>query len=644
MAMLAIRRVTYNGDRYYFESPYLSDGIVILEGDNEHGKSTFMDLIYFGLGGKVPGFIKSDNKVAEKHTEIYNDTNNYIELEIEINGSKYELTRPFIENKIYIVDNNQNVTETNIYRNSSEDNILFSDWMLSKLEIEVFDIVQGTKSFKLGFTDLMRLIYHDQKTEVDKIYKNPENDNFVSDSLEIRKAIFEVLVGEVYSEYYSLLGQYKIKNKEFDENNILLNSYDNFLKQVINEELGNVEFITETLSEKKKIFKRAELEREMARTEKSNSATIVKEIKIQKNKLFSMQHEKDKNYKIKKTIEESIEKIMFLIEDAEREIKEIEKIRFVNKKLNLFSLNTCPYCLAKVERENGKCICGNNIDEEQYEKFFYSQEEYLEILKVKKKSAQSLNSLLEKKNIRLNDVKANIELIDKDISDLYDYINDLGKDIASDYNSAYVRKIDDTIKVISDEINNLENAKELAEKKERLVNNISKIRAELDTLKLKVEGKLNKAKEDMIIKKQKFNDIYNELMKNADRYCYEAYIGEDYMPYTNSGSYRARSALVPKRLLYFLTLLILSVKYDLNYPKFLMIDTPNKEGIEPKNLKKILNQLSKVHECEEDKKTKFQIILTTGLSAYPDELKKDIFLTIQDDNKLLKEKGKIASK
>lgn len=638
MGKLMIRRVTYNGDRYYFESPYLDDGIVILEGDNEHGKSTFMDLIYYGLGGKIPGFNKSDNKVFEKHTEIYNDTNNYVELEIEINGDRFELTRPFNDNKIYIVDNNQNVTETNISRNCSDNNIVFSDWMLSKLNIDVFDIVQGTKSFKLGFTDLMRLIYHDQKTEVDKIYKNPERDNFVSDSLEIRKAIFEVLIGEVYADYYSLLGQYKIKSKEFDENNAILNSYDIFLKEVVNEELGNVKFITETLNEKNQMLRRAELEREMARTEKNNSDTIIKEIKIQKNNLFTMQYEREKIYKIKKAIEESIEKIMFLIEDAEREVKEIEKIRFVNKKLNLFSLNTCPYCLAKVERENGKCICGNNIDEEQYEKFFYSEEEYLEILKVKKKSVQSLNLLLEKKNIRLNDVKTNIELIDKDITNLYSYINDLGKDIASDYNSAYVRKIDDRIKVISNDINDLENVKELAEKKESLVTTVSRIRGELDSLKLKVEGKLNRAKEDMIIKKQKFNYMYNELMKESDKYCYEAYIGEDYMPYTNSGSYRARSALVPKRLIYFLTLLILSVQYDLNYPKFLMIDTPNKEGIEPKNLKKILKQLSKVYEYKKDEQTNFQIILTTGLATYPKELKKNIFLTIKDDNKLLKEK------
>ena len=76
MGML-IKKVVYHGDKYYFESPELEDGIVILEVDNEHGKSTFMDLIFYGLGGKVPGFDKSDQD-SEQHTEIYNDKNNYV--------------------------------------------------------------------------------------------------------------------------------------------------------------------------------------------------------------------------------------------------------------------------------------------------------------------------------------------------------------------------------------------------------------------------------------------------------------------------------------------------------------------------------------------------------------------------------------
>ena len=279
------------------------------------------------------------------------------------------------------------------------------------------------------------------------------------------------------------------------------------------------------------------------------------------------------------------------------------------------------------------------MDEDQYEKFIYSNQEYLEILKIRKKSKQSLNSILEKKACKLNDVKSEISIIDKSIKDLSNYIIDLGKDISSDYNSAYVRKIDDRIKIVKEEISKIEFAKGLAEKKEDMVRIISKISTDLDILKLKVEAKQNKAQKDMLIKKKKFNEIYNSLMKNSYRNCYEAYIGEDYMPYTNNVKYRARNASVSKRLMYFLTLLILGVQYDINYPRFLMVDTPNKEGIDAENLIKLLNELSKVYEYRKNQEIDFQIILTTGINVYPKEFKKHVFLTLQGEDRLLKERS-----
>lgn len=118
------------------------------------------------------------------------------------------------------------------------------------------------------------------------------------------------------------------------------------------------------------------------------------------------------NYRVYKTcrklisrfLKEHIDKIVYLIDEAEKELAEIEKIRLVNKKLKLFTPNTCPYCLREVERKKGKCICGSDILEEQYEKFFYTDEEYLDILKVRKKSIQSMNDLLERKNGRMKNI------------------------------------------------------------------------------------------------------------------------------------------------------------------------------------------------------------------------------------------------
>ena len=151
MGRLAIRRVVYSGDKYSFESPYLNDGIVIMEGVNGHGKSTFMNLIYYGLGGRVQAFNKNDDNDSKKHNEIFYDTNNYVELLIEIDDEKYELTRYIGDNLIFVVGEDEEVRETCVLRNQSDEHtMVFSDWILGKLNINVFDIVQGTRSFKLN--------------------------------------------------------------------------------------------------------------------------------------------------------------------------------------------------------------------------------------------------------------------------------------------------------------------------------------------------------------------------------------------------------------------------------------------------------------------------------------------------------------
>lgn len=638
MGRLAIRRVVYSGDKYSFESPYLNDGIVIMEGVNGHGKSTFMNLIYYGLGGRVQAFNKNDDNDSKKHNEIFYDTNNYVELLIEIDDEKYELTRYIGDNLIFVVGEDEEVRETCVLRNQSDEHtMVFSDWILGKLNINVFDIVQGTRSFKLNFTDLLRLVYHDQETEVDKVYKEADNSNFLSDSLEIRKAIFEILLGKTYNDYYSTLGQYKLTMKELEKAQAVMDSYDEFLGEVLDYDLANVVHINSMISENQEMIEKVQIEREIASREQGNSDEIWQLIGQQKKELILNQHKLEEWESAKNLTTQSIDKILYLIDESEKELSEIEKIRLVNKKLKLFTPNTCPYCLREVEREKGKCICGNDIEEEQYEKFFYTDEEYLDILKVKKKSIQSLEQLLERKSQRLKIIIGHIEKAEQSIEKIRLYIDELTKDIATNYNSAYIRQLDERERELNGIILELKQAKDLAKKRETLASQVIQLRNKVEGLKIRVDSFLNAAREDMLNKKKDFDEVYFSLMKRADEHCYSAYIGEDYMPHINLGAYRERSAAVPKRLMYFLTMLIESLKNEANFPQFLMIDTPNKEGIDKENLIKNIGLLAEADKYTEEMKTQYQIILTTGIDTYPEEFKNNVFYKLEGENYLLQE-------
>ena len=56
MGSLTINKVRYDGDLYQFESPEMDSDIVIIEGDNGTGKTTFFKLIYHAFGGSVDEF------------------------------------------------------------------------------------------------------------------------------------------------------------------------------------------------------------------------------------------------------------------------------------------------------------------------------------------------------------------------------------------------------------------------------------------------------------------------------------------------------------------------------------------------------------------------------------------------------------
>ncbi|MDP1063384.1 hypothetical protein Q6333_30160, partial [Klebsiella pneumoniae] len=73
------------------------------------------------------------------------------------------------------------------------DDYIFSDWLLNELNIPAIEIFHSGKNFKIGFNDLLRLIYHNQGTDANIIYKPADHHNYVSDSVFLRKAIFEVL-------------------------------------------------------------------------------------------------------------------------------------------------------------------------------------------------------------------------------------------------------------------------------------------------------------------------------------------------------------------------------------------------------------------------------------------------------------------
>ena len=130
MPSLVVNRVRYSGEKYFYESPVLTNGLNVLSAENGHGKTTFSSLIYFCLGGN-PRFFK-DN-VSEKHIEIVEDKNNFAELEVTIGNDKFNIRRFIGYNDIIIRKNGSDEVEIlPVFKVGSSE--LFSHWISKKLK------------------------------------------------------------------------------------------------------------------------------------------------------------------------------------------------------------------------------------------------------------------------------------------------------------------------------------------------------------------------------------------------------------------------------------------------------------------------------------------------------------------------------
>ena len=637
MGRLAIRRLTYWGDRYNYISPWLKDGLQIIQASNGGGKTTFADLICYGLGLYVKQFDTKEKR--QIHEEIHGDTNNYVMLDVLISDANYQLTRYFSRNnnnQVFIKSENGIEGQFPINRTQYNANqTIFSDWLLDKLGIKVCEIFVGTRKFKINFSDLFRLIYHDQNTPPDKIYKEHRMDgNFMSDSSMIRKVIFELLIGYQFSEYYGLIGKSNQAERLRDSAKETLGNFSTIAENMgFNLTTVSVEQLFKQLDDVKRQREKLDISRNAMKAKPISTKRFPDEMQKRRMEIVEVERKMTEVQSRRHAVIREAYRLAQLKEDIILEVTQIQKIILSHEELNLFSPNTCPICLREVKREQHHCICGASIDETQYEKFFYSSDEYLDILKSKQKSVETVDVAVKSCQDELSDLNTKKTKLQLERERIDKYMNEI-KD-SDGFNESYVEmdELNDKLLEVKEVIHDLEHKEQLIRQYNVLSQNYEGYSAEYKSLTVQIsslEGDVHR-----LIEKRaaEFNKIYNQLMQQADSDVHSAEIDDNYMPTINERQYREPSSHVPKRMMYFLTLLKMAIDYKtVPFPKFLLIDTPENLGIDKDKLDLCFLPIANVLQG----KSEGQVILTTGIGKYPDGFMQYVVETITDDQKLLK--------
>lgn len=652
MGNLRIKKVVYSGRKYFFESEIFDKNIVLIEGDNGTGKSTFCNLIYFGLGGRVNEFKHDSDK---KHKEITSDTDNYIELYIEVNGENFLLRRFLSENDITVTPFIETVVkgkkrtliqysalekaeETKVYAifRREQEPFTFSDWILGKLGITVVELYQGYATFKVNFSDLMRLIYHDQQPDPEFIYKKLDmKSNFVSDSETLRKAIFELLVGKAFSEFYEAIIESKKAEKDKLLAKSLVDEYTTLADKIRGrEELKNKSFLQEEIRVSEGQLEKLHAARKAFKRNRDTSLMHDPEIGFLKNMIMEIELELSDKQEALVGLYDERYKLVAIKNGTVREVGQLQKVIHTHDHLNLFAPNTCPYCLTKVDRPEGHCVCGAPIEEEQYERFFYTSQEYNEILKAKTKSLTTIELAISGCNEDIFEITDRQKSLAKTLTEQKKKLHTQLEAIDQTIDLETINDIDDKILEVREQIAHLDRTIGVETKLESLQKSYDEKRQLATDLELMKKELAAKAQRDIAKKVNKFSEIYNSFMIETLPDCRSARIRlEDYMPSINDGEYREASARVSMRLMYYLSLMKLSlVQEDVTFPKFLLVDTPETAGIEIDNLINCIGKFEELELLGHD----FQVILATGLKKYPPSLQNNrvIYMPTKSDGLL----------
>lgn len=630
MARLSIRRVRYRGDNWHYESPVIHDGLQILVGENGAGKTTFSNLIYFALGGRVTSFDRSDR---EPHREITDDKKNHVELQIEIDETKYSIKRFFGSNDIGVESPNGNIEVLPVTRNKDYAKRVFSDWMLERLGIEPVMLHHGTYSGKVNLSDLFRLIYHDQAPDPSGIFKKVDRDSFVTNSPIFRKAVFELLIGKSFQEYYLAIA--KMRQIETERNAALqtLEQFKQFVDEVSQEgtDDANIAFVTAQIAETKVQLERAT--RYRASLQELPSIPQNDSLERHKRRLYELSLKESELQEQLNQLGIETARLRQLLADTILEATQIKKMMFAHDSLDLFSANTCPYCLNEVERVEGKCICGASVDEAAYERFFYDNADYLAILKTKQKNVETIQAAIdscESERKKLAGQLASVEgHSDAERTAIRQATN--SAELTTDPNA--LRDIDAKILQLRTELVELEQKLSLETKRQELEDKCKDLSRQFASAKAKATELEGKTQQEMVDKRTEFSDRYTKYLSETVKDVRSASIDDAYMPLINQGEYREASSNVAKRLMYYVSLFSMSLDdSEMAFPRFLLIDTPQTAGIDKENLVACIEM---IHAALTEAKSPGQVILTIGPDRLPASFDHNVFTWIEKGAHLL---------
>lgn len=477
----------------------LKDGINIIYGKNESGKSTLLNFIvnsFYGISKNKKGKEYSD---VEKYTPwLGEEFSGKLEYELN-NKNKYEIYRDFKKKNPKIFNENMEDISKEFNIDKSKGNEFFYEQTKVDEELFLSTVVVGQQEVKLGKQEQNILVQKianlvgtgddnvSYKRAIDRINRRLLDEIGTQRSREkpiniINKKIEDLEQKKQELEKYEDI-KYEIEeNKNKLEEEISdLNNKNNLLKEI------------KIINEKEKIEKEKIKIKENIKKENIEKIKLIKEkinkIKNENKNIFEINNEKTKNNKKINNEKNKLNKKIIIIFIFLLIINFLQFIFIKNKLINYIFLLTVPmtliYFIISKNKLNKKIKKQKNIDENNLKN-------------------------IEKINLEINNLNNEINLLEKNNNNLEKEINNLKSNLNLKINLEKEKIKDKYLnKIEKSEIINFINLENINYEIEKLQNEINNKKIRLHTLELdqkNIEPKLDN-----------LSKIEEELVNNNER-------------------------------------------------------------------------------------------------------------------------------
>lgn len=581
-------------------------GVNIIRGDNSVGKSTIMDLIYFCLGGDLREE-RWNNEARSCDSTV---------ADVTINGKRLTLLRPIAPNGKppimffsgpYEASNapDANWTQYGIIR--TDNKYSFSQQLFELLN---WPAHQADDSSNLTMHQILRLIYVDQDTPVNKILKYEPS----MDKPNMRQAIGEFLLGIDDLETYGIRQKLSKAENEFSKIQGQLEAVYRIISPT--EGILRTELLEKEISTVTQNIKDLSLERDNVILTPSEdiAPNLKEEAEILGRNIKSLTDEISIRFSRKAEITNEIVESELFLSSIDFRIKSLQESRTAFDYFGEVRFKFCPSCLAPIkDSDHTLChLCKNSINEDSRDSSYLAA---LNELNFQKKESKKV---LEEHKHKLKEIT---ELLNAEIRQL-ESLKAKSRSLLMINSQKMVElsSISSTIGSMEEKLSNLTSKIELVASVERLIEKKA-------TLNSEIEAYREKIKQNKIFTEARRENIESNLSERTinlitqDGGFEESFINpsvfqfdfqKDIMLVDGRSKFSASSETILKNSFHFA--IFIASLYDnlMRYPRLLLLDNIEDKGMRPERSQ---NFQRLIVAALDDVNTEHQVIMSTSMIA-----------------------------